>query len=61
MIKGTDEYTINLIASVLDYPSVYMGGPSHHNKRNAERIIKALREDGFDVIQTLSLPCEHDT
>ncbi|MGG5810985.1 hypothetical protein [Falsiroseomonas sp. CW058] len=36
-----------LIASVLDHPSVYMGGPSPHSRRNARRIIEALEAEGW--------------
>lgn len=30
------------IASILDYPSVYMGGPSYTSLQKAERIVKFL-------------------
>lgn len=33
---------IEVIAAVLDYPSVYMGGPSPHARRTAEQVWKAL-------------------
>lgn len=29
-------------AASLDYPSVYMGGPSHQNQRNAPRSYRAM-------------------
>lgn len=38
-----------LIASVLDYPSVYMGGPSQHSRRKAQRIIDALDAEGWTL------------
>ena len=38
------------IASMLDHPSVFMGGPSQGNQRKANRIIEFLeREYSFDV------------
>lgn len=33
------------IASILDRPSVYMGGPSQQNLRRADQIIECLRGD----------------
>lgn len=36
-----------VIASILDSPSVYMGGPSHQNLRKADRIIEYLAIEGF--------------
>lgn len=38
---------IHLIASILDHPSVYMGGPSRQNINKAERIWKALQAEGY--------------
>lgn len=38
---------IQLIASFIDYPSVYMGGPSHHAERLARRIWEGLKAEGF--------------
>ena len=32
------------IASILDYPSLYMGGPSHGSMRKADNIIKELEQ-----------------
>jgi hypothetical protein len=32
------------IASILDHPSVYMGGPSPHHMRTADRIINHLEK-----------------
>ena len=43
----TDEIICRTIASAIDYPSVYMSGPSHNSMRKAERIIKILKEDGL--------------
>jgi hypothetical protein len=38
------------IASMLDHPSVFMGGPSQQNQRKADRIIQHLeREYGFSL------------
>ena len=33
------------IASILDHPSVYMGGPSQQSVRKAIKIIQALGDD----------------
>ena len=41
----TDEIIKRIIASILDYPSVYMGGPSEGNKRRAQKIIEFLKEE----------------
>lgn len=43
----TDEIICLMIASVIDHPSVYMGGPSRNSMRKAEQIIKNLKEDGL--------------
>lgn len=32
------------VASILDYPSVYMGGPSQQSLSTADRIIKHLEK-----------------
>jgi len=37
------------IASMLDHPSVYMGGPSRMAIRKAEKIVDYLRESGVEV------------
>jgi hypothetical protein len=38
------------IASMLDHPSVFMGGPSQQNQRRADRIIQHLENQyGFSV------------
>jgi hypothetical protein len=36
-----------LIASMLDHPSVFMGGPSQRSKRRAQDIIDALLAEGW--------------
>lgn len=36
-----------LIASMLDHPSVFMGGPSQRSIRRARDIIKALKTEGL--------------
>lgn len=41
------ERVVRLVASVLDYPSVYMGGPSHHSRRVAVRVLEALESEGL--------------
>ena len=35
------------IASILDHPSLYMGGPSHQSLRKAKRIVAYLEEAGL--------------
>lgn len=39
-----------LIARVLDYPSSYMGGASHHSLMRAKRITDALAASGYAVV-----------
>jgi hypothetical protein len=43
----TDEFIKCIMASILDYPSVYMGGPSENNKRRAQKIIDFLKEENL--------------
>ena len=43
----TDEILESTMASIMDYPSVYMGGPSHHSRQKAIKIIKMLKEEGL--------------
>ena len=43
----TDEIIQRTMASIMDYPSLYMGGPSHHSKMKADKIIKFLKEEGL--------------
>lgn len=38
-----------LIGSILDHPSVYMGGASHNSMRKADRVINALIREGYIV------------
>jgi hypothetical protein len=38
---------VHIIASMLDYPSVYMGGPSRASRRKAERIWQTLQDEGY--------------
>ena len=46
MIKGR-ELVKNCIASILDNPSIYMGGPTLHNKKRADKILELLEEWGY--------------
>lgn len=43
----TDESIKITIASILDYPSVYMDGPSEGNKRKAQKIIEFLKQESL--------------
>lgn len=43
----TDEIIQRTMASIMDYPSVYMGGPSHHSMKKAEKIIAFLKEENL--------------
>lgn len=43
----TDDRAVWLIASMLDHPSVFMGGPSQRSMRRAKDIIDALRAEGW--------------
>jgi hypothetical protein len=43
----TDKIIQRIIGSIIDSPSVYMGGPSHNSMRKAERIIEALKDKGL--------------
>lgn len=38
------DLTITIIASMLDHPSVYMGGPSQNSLRKAKKIVDYLIE-----------------
>ncbi len=40
---------VHIIAAMLDYPSIYMGGPSARSIDKAVRIIAALGAAGFQV------------
>jgi RecJ-like exonuclease len=48
---GNGHLTVEIIqctiASIMDYPSVYMGGPSYTNMKKAQKIINFLREEGL--------------
>lgn len=45
--KLTDEIIHRTMASIMDYPSVYMGGPSPGNMKRAQKIIDFLKEEGL--------------
>lgn len=42
----TEEIIGRVIASILDYPSVYMGGPSKGSLRKAKKITEYLVQQG---------------
>lgn len=42
----TEDVAQRVIASILDHPSVYMGGPSQGSMRKAKRIIEYLVDQG---------------
>jgi hypothetical protein len=43
----TDELIQIRMAGIMDFPSVYMGGPSRGNMKKAEKIIDFLKEQGL--------------
>lgn len=43
----TNEIIQRTMASIMDFPSLYMGGPSHNNMKKADKIIKFLEEEGL--------------
>ena len=43
----TAEIVQRKIASLLDHPSVYMGGPSQGNLKRAGRIVQYLEKEGI--------------
>jgi RecJ-like exonuclease len=43
----TDVIIQRTMASIMDYPSVYMGGPSRGNMQKAQKIIDFLKEEGL--------------
>jgi DnaJ-class molecular chaperone len=43
----TDIIIQRIMASIMDYPSVYMGGPSPGNMKRAEKIIEFLKKEGL--------------
>jgi hypothetical protein len=46
MMPDEREYVRRVIAGCIDYPSVYMGGPSQNSLRIAGRIMDALDRGG---------------
>lgn len=58
MLMMPDEraYVRARIASILDYPSVYMGGPSANSLRRADDIINELERQCRIVTTT----CDHE-
>lgn len=55
-MKTERELVITVIASILDYPSVYMSGPSENNKRRAEKIVKYFEQSH----RLKPSDCKHD-
>ena len=47
----TDEILCRMIASMIDHPSVYMGGPSINSRRKAVNIIEMLKKEGLLLTQ----------
>jgi len=43
----TPEIVQRVFASMLDHPSVYMGGPSKGNLRRVEPLVKWLQDEGI--------------
>lgn len=43
----TDEILERMIASKIDHPSVYMGGPSVNSRKKAVKIIEMLKKEGL--------------
>lgn len=43
----TPEITQQVIAAILDSPSVYMGGPSNQSLRKARTVIEWMQSQGF--------------
>ena len=56
MLAEEREYVRRVIAGALDYPSVYMGGPSQNNLRRAGRIMDELERQG----RLVTTQCAHD-
>jgi hypothetical protein len=50
VIRGR-ELVKRYIASSLDWPSVYMNGPSHANQRKADHILEMLEDFGYEFEQ----------
>lgn len=51
-----NEKLVHIIASILDHPSVYMGGPSQGNRRKAQRILEVLEDGGYINVQASPSP-----
>jgi hypothetical protein len=47
MITDKREIAKLNIASILDHPSVFMGGPSQQNRKRAERVLEYLEQEGL--------------
>ena len=43
----TDEIIQRIMASIMDYPSVYMSGPSRGNMQRSQKIIDFLKKEGL--------------
>lgn len=43
----TDDILCRMIASHIDYPSVYMGGPSQNSLKKAKRILETLKDNNL--------------
>jgi hypothetical protein len=43
----TDEIIQRTMASIMDYPSLYMGGPSPGNMKKSQKIIEFLKKEGL--------------
>ena len=43
----TDEIIQRRMASIMDYPSLYMGGPSRGNMQRSQKIIDFLKKEGL--------------
>lgn len=50
--SNSREDFINVVALMLDYPSVYIGGPSKINRSKGERIYKGLVREGFVILKS---------
>jgi hypothetical protein len=48
-VRGGGGEVEHIIASSLDHPSVYMGGPSENSRRKARRIVEALASEGYVI------------
>lgn len=50
------EHFVWVVASMLDHPSLYMGGPSAQNKSKAEGIWRTLHNKGWKMESPLVTP-----